>query len=146
MNKAILAASAAASLFAATLCAAATPPASDTARVASSYSSWAGSRGNAEALVTGLKNGTPIAITTVGPNRSVSIAGFTPAGTMSYGNVNNALASAQRSLARVGIKHPSAEQIQAGLLGGDVELPGGKVQSLRGTVAAKGGNPQLAAR
>jgi hypothetical protein len=146
MNKAILTASAAVLFFAASFSQAASAPASDTARIASSYSSWAGSRGNAEALVTGLHNGTIIAITTVGPNRSVSIAGFTPAGTMSYGNVNAALASAQRSLARIGIRQPSAEQIQAGLVGGDIELPGGKVQSLRGIVAAKGGNPQIATR
>jgi hypothetical protein len=145
MNKRTLAASLAASLFCASAAMAAKGPESDSARVASSYSSWAGSRANAEALVTGLHNGSAITISTTGSDRSVSMAGFTPNGTMSYENVNAALARTQRSLARIGIQRPTAEQIQAGLIGGDIELAG-KTHSLRGTVAARGGNPQVATR
>jgi hypothetical protein len=76
----------------------------------------------------------------------MSLAGFSPASSMSYANVNSALSNAQRTLSRMGITKPTAEQIQAALIGGEVELPGGRVQELRGTVAARGGNPKVAAR
>ena len=146
MQYRLLAASLAASLALASSAMAATATANDTARIASQHSSWAGSRANAEALVTGLRNGTPITLVTTGADRSMSLAGFSPAGSMSYGNVNNALLNAQRSLTRAGIAKPTAEQIQAALIGGEVELPNGKIQALRGSVAARGGNPQVASR
>jgi hypothetical protein len=60
---------------------------------------------------------------------------------MSYGAVNNALADAQRSLSRVGIAHPNAEQIQAALIGGEVLSSSGKVVALRGSVGARGAGP-----
>jgi len=120
--------------------------ATDSGRMASQYSSWAGGQANAEALVAGLRNGSTVTLVTRGANGTKSIAGFTPAGSMSAGNVNNALAGAQRSLARMGISQPTAEQIQAALIGGEVELPNGRTQELRGTVAVRGGNPQLASR
>jgi hypothetical protein len=146
MNYRMLAASLAASLAAASSAMAATAPASDTSRIASQYSSWAGSRANAEALVTGLRNGSAVTIVTTGADRSMSLAGFSPASPMSYDNVNSALLNAQRSLARAGITKPTAEQIQAALIGGEVELPNGRTQALRGTVAVRGGNPQVASR
>lgn len=146
MNYRMLAASLAASLAVASPAMAAPASATDTARIASQYSSWAGSSANAEALVTSLRNGSPVTIVTTGADRSMSLAGFSPAGPMSYGNVNNALLNAQRTLARMGISKPTAEQIQAALIGGEVELPDGRTQELRGTVAVRGGNPQLAAR
>jgi hypothetical protein len=46
----------------------------------------------------------------------------------------------------MGITKPTAEQIQAALIGGEVELPNGRTQELRGTVAVRGGNPQVASR
>jgi hypothetical protein len=146
MKHRMLAASVVASIAVATSAMAAPAPASDTSRIASQYSSWAGSRANAEALVNGLHNGSPITIVTGGADRNMSLAGFSPSSTMSYDNVNKALLNAQRALARAGIAKPTAEQIQAALIGGEVELPNGRVQSLRGTVAARGGNPQVAAR
>lgn len=146
MNYRMLAASLAASLVAASSAMAAPAPANDTARIASQYSSWAGSRANAEALVTALRTGSAVTLVTTGPDRSMSLAGFSPAGPMSYDNVNSALLNAQRSLTRVGISKPTAEQIQAALIGGEVELSGGRTQTLRGAVAARGGNPQVASR
>ena len=142
----MLAASLAATLVLAAPAMAATAPTNDTSRIASQYATWAGSRANAEALVTGLRNGTPVTLVTTGADRSMSLAGFSPAGTMSPQNVSSALAGAQRSLARMGVAQPTAEQIQAALIGGEVELPNGKLQQLRGTVAVRGGNPQVAAR
>jgi hypothetical protein len=141
----MIAASIAASLALATPAMAATA-ANDTGRIASQYSSWAGGRSNAESLVSGLRTGSPITLVTTGADHSMSLAGFSPATSMSYANVSNALSNAQRALSRIGISKPTAEQIQAALIGGEIELPGGKVQELRGTIAARGGNPQLATR
>jgi hypothetical protein len=141
-----LAASLAASLAIVAPAMAASAPADDHSRIASQYSSWAGSRANAESLVSGLRTGTPVTLVTTGPGGSMSLAGFSPAGPMSPGHVSSALQNAQRSLSRIGISKPTAEQMQAALIGGEVELPNGKVQPLRGTVAVRGGNPQVATR
>ena len=66
---------------------------------------------------------------------------------MSYSSVSSALAGAQRSLARMGITRPTAEQIQAALIGGEVLLPTGASTQLRGAVAARGAGPsQVAGR
>src|SRR3954462_11035396 len=44
--------------------------ASDSARLSSQYSEWAGGRSNADALITGLHGGSPITIVTPGPNNT----------------------------------------------------------------------------
>src|SRR5664279_5057973 len=100
-----IAASLAATLAVAANAIAATP-ATDATRLASQYSEWAGGRSNADSLVAGLRNGAPITLVTNGDNRAVSIAGFTPNSSMSYGGVAAALANAQRSLAKAGINKP----------------------------------------
>ena len=141
-----LAASLAASLLTASTAMAATAPAAPPARIASDFSAWAGGRNNAEALVAGLHRGSSITLATTGPDRSVSLAGFTPSAPMSYEDVQSALAAARAALMRIGVRHPTAEQIQAALIGGDVELSDGRTLSLRGTVAATGGKPNVAAR
>lgn len=146
MKHVLLAASVAAALLLASPTMAATASATDAGRTPSQYSSWAGGQANAEALVTGLRNGTTVTLVTSGANGTRSLAGFTPAGSMSAGNVDSALAGAQRSLSRVGITRPTAEQIQAALIGGEIELPSGRTQELRGTVAVRGGNPQVVSR
>ena len=120
---------------------AASAPATDATRISSQYSEWAGGRSNAEALVAGLRNGAPITLVTNGANRSVSIAGFTPTASMSYSNVNAALANAQRSLARAGITKPTAEQIQAALIGGEVTTASGATTLVKGSVAPRGTTP-----
>jgi hypothetical protein len=136
----VIAASFAASLAFAANAIAATP-ANDATRLASQYSEWAGGRSNADSLVAGLRNGAPIALVTNGPNRAVSIAGFTPTSSMNYSSVGGALANAQRSLARVGITKPSAEQIQAALIGGEVTASNGKTTLVKGSVAPRGTTP-----
>jgi hypothetical protein len=145
MNHRILAASLAASLAAAASAMAASAPAAEPARIVSEYAAWAGGHDNAGALVAGLHNGSPITIATTSADHHVSLAGFTPNSTMSYGNVSAALAHARSELARLGVRHPSAEQIQAALIGGELEL-GGRTREVRGTIAVRGGNPQLATR
>jgi hypothetical protein len=110
-------------------------------RLTSQYSEWAGGRSNADSLVAGLRNGVPITLVTNGADRSVSIAGFTPAAPMSYGTVSAALANAQRSLSRIGIAKPSAEQIQAALIGGEVTNAKGDTIAVKGSVAPRGASP-----
>jgi hypothetical protein len=125
---------------------AAPAPANDGSRIAAHYSTWAGSRANADALVAGLRHGTTITLVTNPGERSMNLAGFTPTAPMGYDRVDRALSEARRSLARVGITHPTAEQIQAALVGGEVALSGGRTQVLSGTVSAGGRNSRVAAR
>ncbi|HUJ00783.1 MAG TPA: hypothetical protein VLY46_11140 [Usitatibacter sp.] len=138
-----LAASLAASLLVASSAMAAAP---EPMRIASEFASWAGSRQNAEALVHGLHNGTSVALATTSPDRRVSLAGFTPGAPMSFEEVREALAAARSSLARLGVRQPDAEQIQAALIGGEVRDRGGRTRMLPGTVAVLGGNPNVASR
>ena len=135
-----LAASLAAALTLAANAMAATAPPTEASRLASQYSEWAGGKSNADALVAGLRNGAPITIVTNGADRSVSIAGFTPATSMSYGNVSTALLNAQRSLSRLGIARPTAEQMQAALIGGEVTTARGATTLVRGSVAPRAGS------
>jgi hypothetical protein len=146
MQTRALAASLAASLAFAASAMAATLPPTDQNRLSSQYSDWAGGKSNADAIVAGLRNGAPITIVTNGPDRSVSIAGFTPTAPMSYGNVGTALLNAQRSLSRLGITKPTAEQIQAALIGGEITTSNGAVSVVKGSVAARPGTGPVASR
>jgi hypothetical protein len=125
---------------------AATAPANDAARLSTQYSEWAGGRENADSLVAGLRNGAPITLVTNGANRSVSIAGFTPSSSMSYGSVSAALANAQRSLAHAGVNKPNAEQIQAALIGGEITTANGATTMVKGSVAPRGTTTPVASR
>ena len=136
-----LAASLAAALGIAANAMAAPVPPTEGSRLSAQYSDWAGGKSNADSLVAGLRNGAPITIVTNGADRSVSIAGFTPSAPMSYGNVSAALSNAQRSLARLGIDKPTAEQIQAALIGGEVTTTSGATVAVKGSVAARGTTP-----
>lgn len=100
-------------------------------RLASRYSAFAGSDANALALVTGLRDDTTI---TLAPTAaSPTGASFDPAtGKLGFGNINIALALAQKELADLGISQPSPAQIQTALNGGTIgseTLPG--ILSLR---------------
>lgn len=119
---------------------AATGASADGSGISTHYSDWAGGKDNADALVAGLRNGTPVTIVTKGNDRAVSLAGFTPASSMSYHQVDSALGAAQRSLAHVGITHPTAEQIQAALIGGEVVASNGKPIAVKGSVVASVGS------
>ena len=94
----------------------------------------------------GLHNGTSITLATTGPNRSTSLAGFTPSAPLSYDEVRDALAGARNELRGFGIHQPTAEQIQAALIGGEIELGNGRSRMVRGTVTPLGGNPSVASR
>lgn len=128
----------AASLAVAATAMAATVAPNESGRLSNQYSDWAGGKSNADALITGLHGGSPVTIVTPGPRNTVSIAGFTPSSSMSYAAVGNALANAQRSLSRLGITHPTAEQIQSALIGGEIVLPTGSTKLVRGSVSPRG--------
>ena len=145
-NHRALAASLAAALSFAASAMAATAPQSEAGHLSAQYSDWAGGKNNADSLVSGLRSGAPVTLVTNGADRSVSIAGFTPAAPMSQGAVNSALANAQRSLARLGITRPNAEQIQAALIGGEVTTSTGAVVAMRGSVPARGASGPVASR
>jgi hypothetical protein len=79
------------------------------------YTAFAGSKENATSLVTGLRDGKQVTIT-----RGTTKETFTPpTGKMGYGNVDNALALAEASLARQGITNPTPAQLEAALVGKD---------------------------
>ena len=136
-----LAASLAASLAFAASAMAASAPSTDASRLTTQYSQWAGGQSNADSLVAGLRNGAPVTLVTNGSDRSVSIAGFTPSGPMSFGAVASALSNAQRTLSRLGIANPTAEQIQAALIGGEIMTSSGALVDVRGSVNARGAGP-----
>jgi hypothetical protein len=134
MDTRMIAASIAATVALAATSALAAPATAQQAQgLTSQYAGWAGSAENAQSLVNGLRNGTSIMIVTREPGRRVSLAGFTPSRSMSDSEVSEALASARRELSRLGIQRPTAEQIQAALIGGEVESQG-RVVSVRGQV------------
>ncbi len=141
-----LAASLAAPLTFAASAMAATAPQTEASRLAARYSDWAGGKSNADSLVAGLRGGSPVTLVTNGAGRGISIAGFTPTSPMSFGAVNGALSNAQRSLSRVGITRPTAEQIQAALIGGEVTTSSGTLVAIRGSVNARGGAGPIASR
>jgi len=141
-----LAASLATSLLLASSAMAASRAEAPDSRIASDFAAWAGGRQNAHALVAGLHNGTSITLATPGPNHTMSLAGFTPGAPMGYDDVRSALAAARGTLSRLGVRHPTAEQIQAALIGGEIELAHGRTRMLPGTVAVLGGNPNVATR
>jgi hypothetical protein len=109
--------------------------------LASRYSQWAGGQSNADALVQGLRSGTPIAISTRRADGTTSMAGFTPRALKSDAEVSAALQRARASLSRLGIENPSAEQIQAALIGGEVELRDGASTVMNGAVGTAGATP-----
>lgn len=111
--------------------------ADDTSRLSSQYASWAGGKANADSLVNGLRSGSSVTLVTVSPENTKSIAGFTAQTRMSSEEIAHSLAAAKRSLASMGIRQPSADQIQSALIGGEVTLPNGKTKLVQGAVALR---------
>src|SRR5260221_14416367 len=116
-------------------------PGGDFARLSSQYAGWAGGKANADALIGGLRSGAPVTLVTASRGSAVSMAGFTPAAPMTYGEVRSALAAARQTLARFGIANPTAEEIQAALIGGDVTLRNGASRSVAGVIGPRGTAP-----
>jgi hypothetical protein len=105
----------------------------DARKLSSQYATWAGGQSNADALVTGMQNGTTVMLVTRQENTR-SLAGFTPDSKMSTEEIAAALAQAKATLASMGVKQPTADQIQAALIGGEVQLGDGKAKAVQGSV------------
>jgi hypothetical protein len=111
-------------------------------RLSTEFSGFAGSDANAQALVTGLRDGTAITLDDVTTNAdgTTTTTGttFTPAtGQMGYGNVKIALSLAEASLTQAGITDPTAAELEAALNGGTLVLADGTSVDLNGVLAAR---------
>jgi hypothetical protein len=82
-------------------------------RLIQKYAPLAGSEDNAKSLVTGLRDGTAVKLSSGGTSTSFT----SPTGKMGYGNVNIALSLAQASLKQQGITNPTSAQLQGALMG-----------------------------
>ena len=107
----------------------------DSRRLSSKYSEWAGGKSNADNIIAGLQNGSSVMLMTHGPDNTRSLAGFTPPAALSAEETEAALAKARSTLASMGIRRPSADQIQAALIGGEVTLANGRTRPVQGAVA-----------
>lgn len=94
-------------------------------KIASNFTSLAGSEENALALVKALRTGEAVRLTYAPTGTATTPTVVTldpPTGNMGWGNVKISLALAQDQLARLGITNPTAEQLQAALNGGSVSV------------------------
>ncbi|HEY9513026.1 MAG TPA: hypothetical protein VIQ48_10690 [Rhodanobacter sp.] len=114
----------------------------ESTRLSTEFAGFAGSDANAQALVTGLRDGTDITLDEVTTNAdgTTTTTGttFTPAtGQLGYGNVKIALSLAEASLAQSGIADPTAAELEAALNGGTLVLADGTSIDLNGVLAAR---------
>jgi len=96
-----------------------------TGKISGTFSSFLGP--DSTAVVTGLRNGTPITLTTTTPAATPGAAPTVtttvitpPTGKMGHGNVFISLALAKQQLGQLGISQPTPEQLQAALTGGTI--------------------------
>jgi len=98
-------------------------------KISNDFNSFLGS--DAPAVVTGLRNGTPITLTSTSTTSSSTPGGLPvttttstvitpPTGQMGFGNVYISLALAKQQLSTLGITQPTPEQLQAALTGGTI--------------------------
>ena len=116
-----------------------TPPPSTNVveKLSSEFSSFLGD--DVTAVVTGLRNGTPITLTTTDPSSTPTDSSVTTAGTpltttttinpptgkMGLGNVRISLALAKVQLSQYNIDQPTSDQLSAALLGGSITTGSG---------------------
>lgn len=114
----------------------ATPAQHETERLGSEFAIFAGSDSNAQALVQGLRDGTPVTLD--GAAGSSATTTFTPAtGKLGYGNARIALSLAEASLAKAGITDPTPAEIAASLNGGTLVLADGTSIDLKGVLTER---------
>ena len=100
-----------------------------TDKLSAEFSSFLGA--DAKAVITGMRNGTPIVLTTTNtttgsapgapPVTTTTTTTITPpTGKMGFGNVFISLALAKQQLSQSGITQPTPAQLQAALLGGTI--------------------------
>lgn len=110
-----------------------------TTKLGTTYSKFAGSPSNAEALIAGLRDDTSITLVASpdGLNPTAPSATFTPAtGKLGYGNINIALSLAKADLAKQGISNPTPAQLAAALNGGTITTTTGPV-TMSGVLAQR---------
>lgn len=116
-----------------------------TGKIASDFNTFLGSDSNA--VVTGLRNGTPITLTRTTTVPSTTPGGLPtttttttvitpPTGHMGHGNVYISLALAKQQLSSLGITQPTPQQLQAALTGGTITQTTGS-----GTTAVTSSTP-----
>jgi len=81
---------------------------------------FTGSFGNFQNLVNGLAQGTAVQISTVLPDGSVQLVGFTPTVPLSPVQIAQTLEAARQQLIGLGIATPTAQQLAVALMGGTV--------------------------
>jgi len=96
-----------------------------TDRIGDHFVTFAGSEANADALVTGLHDGTVVSLTSTANGQTTTTMITPPAGQLSYRNVYLSLALAEEDLTKLGITQPTAADIQAALTGGSVTTGSG---------------------
>jgi hypothetical protein len=112
-------------------------------KIAGDFTLLAGSKENAYNLVTALRNGTEVKLTTTttgtggGTGTTTSTTFDPPTGKMGWGNVSHSLALAQSVLKQAGITEPTAAQLQAALMGGEITGANGKVVTLEGILTQR---------
>ncbi|MEO1767057.1 hypothetical protein [Thiobacter aerophilum] len=90
-----------------------------TSRFARDFAQFAGSQENAEALISGLRSGTPITLSGVSAAGTTTTTTITPpTRPMGYGNTYISLSLAKTQLAQYGITDPTPEVLKAALTGG----------------------------
>src|SRR5438105_5461763 len=110
-------------------------PALEVQRLAPQLVAFAGGDVNFANLVNGLALGLPVTLTTPLGAGVTQVVNFTPLGTMSALQIAQTLETARQSLISRGIATPTAQQIGAALIGGQLPTALGTVQ-VTGLVAA----------
>ena len=89
------------------------------------FAPFLGGEEQAATVVDGLRQGTPFTVGGEVPQDGAAATEGTtiepPTGTMGYGNVRISLKLAESRLAELGITEPTGEQLQAALLGGEID-------------------------
>jgi hypothetical protein len=89
-------------------------------------------------LVTGLRDGTVVSLSTPAADGTVTVTEFQPAtGKLGYGNAFISLALAEDSLTKAGITSPTSAQLVTALNGGDITLADGTVTTFSGVLALR---------
>jgi len=96
-----------------------------TGKIATDFETFAGSKENSTALVTGLRSGSEITLTQPGEPSATFVPATKP---MGYGNVSTSLSLAKYQLAQQGITNPTPEQLQTALNGGSITIDGKTVE------------------
>jgi len=92
---------------------------------------------NSESVITGLRTGNEVILTTTGPEGTTTTAFTPPTSKMGYGNVSHALSLAKEQLAQYGITEPTANELQTTLIGGDITTQSGGTVNIDGVLTLR---------